>query len=109
MRFSENPELSRLFNRGLLCLILACLGMGCGSRSADHGAISANQRPNASAASVYDLDGRVFDPFQEKGAAIVFIFVSNDCPISNRYAPEVKRLHEKFHPKGVVFWLVHPH
>jgi hypothetical protein len=40
--------------------------------------------------------------------AIVFIFTSTDCPISNRYAPEVRRLAEGFGSKGVVFRLVYP-
>ena len=40
--------------------------------------------------------------------AIVFIFTSTDCPISNRYAPEVRRIAETFGSKGVVFRLVYP-
>jgi hypothetical protein len=40
--------------------------------------------------------------------AIVFLFTSTDCPISNRYAPEVRRLVEAFGSKGVVFRLVYP-
>ena len=40
--------------------------------------------------------------------AIVFLFTSTDCPISNRYAPEVRRIAEAFGPKGVVFRLVYP-
>ena len=39
--------------------------------------------------------------------ARVVIFVSNDCPIANRYAPEFRRLHKRFAPRGVAFWLVH--
>src|SRR6185369_7344083 len=31
-----------------------------------------------------------------------------DCPISNRYAPEVRRLYEKFAKTGIRFWLVYP-
>ena len=30
----------------------------------------------------------------------VLIFVSTDCPISNRYAPEIKRLHDEFAAAG---------
>ena len=57
---------------------------------------------------VLDLNGRPVDPFQEPGAkATVFLFVRSDCPISNRYAPEVGRLQEKFAPRGVIFWLVY--
>jgi hypothetical protein len=39
--------------------------------------------------------------------ATVLIFVSNDCPLANRYSPEIRRLHERFAPQGVAFWLVH--
>jgi hypothetical protein len=39
---------------------------------------------------------------------VVAVFVRRDCPISNRYAPELRRLHEKFTRKGVRFWLVFP-
>ena len=37
-----------------------------------------------------------------------FIFTSTDCPISNRYAPEVRRIADAFAAKGVVFRLVYP-
>jgi hypothetical protein len=40
--------------------------------------------------------------------AIVYIFTSVDCPISNRYAPEIRRLVETFAPQGVAFRLVYP-
>src|SRR6202521_3151199 len=57
-----------------------------------------------------DLDNRLVDPFQTAAdtKAIVFVFISVDCPISNRYAPEIQRLTEKFGPRGVVFRLVYP-
>src|SRR5438067_698695 len=57
-----------------------------------------------------DLDNKPVDAFQASRAAksIVFLFTSVDCPISNRYAPEVQRLHRTFSPQGVEFWLVYP-
>lgn len=57
-----------------------------------------------------DLDNQLVDPFHTPPGTrmIVFLFISADCPISNRYAPEVRRLHEKFAPTGVLFWLVYP-
>jgi hypothetical protein len=62
----------------------------------------------ASAKEVVDLKGRVVHPLNDSTArASVFIFVRPDCPISNRYAPEVRRLEEKFSGQGVVFWLVY--
>ncbi len=54
-----------------------------------------------------DLEGKPRDPFAEtNAAATVLIFISNDCPIANRYAPEFRRLQEVFGPRGVNFWLV---
>jgi Thioredoxin-like len=41
-------------------------------------------------------------------AMTVLIFVSADCPVSNRYAPEIKRLYEQFAPQGIRFRLVYP-
>lgn len=57
-----------------------------------------------------DANNRMVDPFQALPSvkAIVFLFTSVDCPISNRYAPAVARLNETFIPKGVQFWLVYP-
>ena len=40
--------------------------------------------------------------------AIVYIFTTTDCPISNRYAPEIQRLHQRFGARGVLFRLVYP-
>jgi hypothetical protein len=57
-----------------------------------------------------DLDNRLVDPFLagENAPAIVFLFTSVECPVSNRYAPVVQRLHETFATRGAAFWLVYP-
>jgi peroxiredoxin len=56
-----------------------------------------------------DLTGQPVEPLKATQAkAVVFLFTRTDCPISNRYAPEVRRLHEKFAAGGVTFWLVYP-
>ena len=55
-----------------------------------------------------DLEGRVVDPFARESVAKVFVFTLTDCPISNRYAPELHRLHDEFQGRGVEFWLVYP-
>jgi thiol-disulfide isomerase/thioredoxin len=57
---------------------------------------------------VTDLDGRKVDPFAGDAKAIVFLFVATDCPISNRYVPEIRRLAEELAPRGVAFRLVYP-
>ena len=48
------------------------------------------------------------DPFSSAARVRVLLFVRTDCPITNRYAPEVKRIAEEFKDRGVEFWLVYP-
>lgn len=38
----------------------------------------------------------------------VLLFSRSDCPITNRYAPTLRALHESFAPRGVQFYLVYP-
>jgi mono/diheme cytochrome c family protein len=38
--------------------------------------------------------------------ARVLIFTTIDCPIANRYAPEIARLHDEFERQGIAFSLV---
>jgi hypothetical protein len=59
---------------------------------------------------VQTLTGAPVDALQAPPGtkAIVFLFTTTDCPISNRYAPEVRRIAETFGPKGVLFRLVYP-
>jgi len=40
--------------------------------------------------------------------AVVLLFLATDCPISNRYVPEIQRLEKEFAGKPVVFWVVYP-
>jgi hypothetical protein len=57
-----------------------------------------------------DLRGQLVDPLQTSPdtKATVVLFVSVDCPVSNRYAPEVIRLHDRFAAQGIAFWVVYP-
>jgi|SRR5947209_724902 len=40
--------------------------------------------------------------------AVVFIFLRTDCPVSNRYAPEIQRLYREFATRGAEFSMVYP-
>jgi thiol-disulfide isomerase/thioredoxin len=62
----------------------------------------------AQAATPMDLNGKPVDPFVTHDKALVLVFLSPDCPISNRYAPEIQRLSQKFESRGAKFWLVYP-
>jgi len=46
-------------------------------------------------------------PDAEKRATVA-LFTRTDCPISNRYVPEIQRIHELYAERGVAFWLVYP-
>ena len=39
---------------------------------------------------------------------LFFSLFRTNCPISNRYAPEIKRLYEKYNSGGINFWLIYP-
>jgi hypothetical protein len=55
-----------------------------------------------------DLDGQ---PIPEPAAdtrSTVVLFVRTDCPIANRFAPEIRRLADEFVLRGVNFRLVYP-
>ncbi|AXC14330.1 hypothetical protein ACPOL_5074 [Acidisarcina polymorpha] len=41
-------------------------------------------------------------------AAVVLFFIATDCPISNRYSPELRRLAAEFAGRPIAFWLVYP-
>jgi mono/diheme cytochrome c family protein len=45
-------------------------------------------------------------PAAAEDKARVLIFTTIDCPISNRYAPEIARLHDEFTARGIAFSLV---
>ena len=55
-----------------------------------------------------DLAGKSRDPFASAVRARVFLFVRTDCPITNRYAPELRRIAAGFAGRGVEFWLIYP-
>jgi hypothetical protein len=55
-----------------------------------------------------DLDERRVSVISDSARATVIIFTRTDCPVSNRYAPVVRQLHEAFVPRGIAFLLVYP-
>jgi len=56
-----------------------------------------------------DLQGRPVERLDSSGSkAVVLIFAATDCPISNRYIPEIARLQKEFGAQHVAFWWVFP-
>ena len=62
------------------------------------------------AQGVLDLRGRPVDPLtvSDGTRAHVLVFTTTDCPISNRYAPEIARLAAAYAARGVRFWVIYP-
>ena len=83
---------------GAMLAALALAGAGCGGPG----------EQASGATALLTLEGRSVDPLRELAGGIgVFLFTRTDCPISNRYAPEVRRLYERFAGRGVSFRLVY--
>ena len=79
-------------------VLLACLTIGMG-----------DAQPLSGALYGHDLRGGPVARLATSGAqAVVLFFIATDCPISNRYAPEIDRLKKEFAGKPVAFWLVYP-
>lgn len=57
---------------------------------------------SSTATAVKDIDGNqhALPPSSGERATVVF-FVTHDCPISNRYAPEIERICSEYSPRGV--------
>lgn len=91
---------------GSLCLLAVAL---CFFSARAKGPVINSTSAISKPANVFDLAGHPLNPFAAADdKAVVFIFVRTDCPVSNRYAPEIRRLHAKYAPQHVAFWLVYP-
>ena len=58
--------------------------------------------------AVRDIDGVSREPFKvEKGKVEALFFVTNDCPISNYYAHEIRRICDEYAKRGAGCTLVY--
>jgi thiol-disulfide isomerase/thioredoxin len=58
--------------------------------------------------TVKDIRGRDHAPLKPDGSkASVLFFITQDCPVSNRYAPEIQRIARDYQNKRVRFYLVY--
>lgn len=60
----------------------------------------------APAQTALDQQGQAVNPFATNKVTVL-VFIRSDCPISNRYAPEIQRLAQEFQGSAK-FWLVYP-
>ena len=81
--------------RSRLSLLLALtVGVACGAPRGELVATS--------------IDGERLDLLAGEPAAVVLFFVTPDCPISNRYVPEINRLAAELGESGARAFLVYP-
>lgn len=76
----------------VLAPALVALSVGCG----------------ADGPQAFDMEGHRVDAVDDGARATVWVFVRHDCPISNRYAPEIQRLTVEYGSRGIRFYLVYP-
>jgi AhpC/TSA family len=56
-----------------------------------------------------DLQGNEVRQLATNNArVVVLIFAATDCPISNRYIPEIARLEQEFSSRHIAFWWIFP-
>ena len=53
------------------------------------------------------LEGTTVDLLAGGPSAVVLLFITPDCPISNRYVPEINRIAEDYRGRRVDFYLVY--
>jgi hypothetical protein len=74
------------------------------------GALAAPPAVAAHGTPVQGLDGSPVEALAvpSSARAVVLLFLSVECPVSNRYAPELRRLRDHFTRRGMVFRHVYP-
>ena len=50
----------------------------------------------AMAVTVTDLDGQMRTPLTAKAKPSVAVFITHDCPVANKFAPEIRRIAKDF-------------
>jgi hypothetical protein len=72
------------------------------------GLCSSIGRSDEPAIEFSDLNGRAYRPLaQPDMKATVLFFVLPDCPVSNAYGPEIKRICKEYEAKKVASFVVH--
>src|SRR5439155_11616530 len=63
--------------------------------------------PNAGGLRDLRGNGRTLHSFKDH-AAVVVVFLGNDCPVSNLYLPSLLEMEKKYRGKNVQFLAVYP-
>ena len=95
--------------RLIAAILLTALVAGC-DKASNAGIGGPGDKQDSASNAVVNLNGERIDPFQsaKTNRTIVLVFLGVECPISNRYVPELRRLHNKFTEQKVGWWFVYP-
>ena len=63
--------------------------------------------PKTASLVVRDIDGQGHNLFGLGVKVAVLFFITDDCPISNSYAPEINRIVADYTPRGIAFYAVY--
>lgn len=73
-------------------------------------AVSAVSAGDGLAVRLTDPAGRVVEPLAARGQKVtVLFFLTTECPIGNRYAPEISRIVRDYQARGVTCYTVYAH
>ncbi|GAB4452909.1 MAG: thioredoxin family protein [Armatimonadaceae bacterium] len=64
--------------------------------------------PSAQTRTLTDIEGKAHPLGMAKKQPTVFLFLSVECPIANRYTPRIVALASEYGAKGVAFFAVYP-
>lgn len=93
----------------LLALVACAAGCREAKQSANQSPVAPSPRVDQASLQAATPDGRPVRLLDAPGAkAVVLVFVRTDCPIANRFAPEINRLTAEFAARGARFWRVYP-
>jgi hypothetical protein len=90
----------------ILLLTLTALTAASCARSALSSTRTTTTRPTPTST---DLAGRPLDPLAASAdkKATLLLFVTDTCPLSNAYAPDIRRLYDTYAKQGIAFYLVY--
>jgi hypothetical protein len=103
-----DPNWAGRFRALAASILVALFASGCDAGHSVAPPAPTMPQANTVDARILTLDGQPIDPFATAAdKPTVIFFLGTDCPIANRYAPEIRRFIREF-ASQFQFWLVYP-
>ncbi len=99
---------SKIALNGVCGLLICSLALPCSGERDKSAPTSKVNRVVPQAIHARDLEGRDQTPLAAtSNRAAVLLFITNDCPIANSYAPEIQRIQKAYAGPKFAFYLVY--